>query len=144
MQKNKGFTLIELVMVMVVIGILAVNAMPKFINLKGDAQDAVLSTMAATVLTAANTAHLKQQAAGLGPNDPITVNGVSVQMKDGYPTEVSIGLLVDYSGFEFKQDWTGWFLWNGIWNCRVDYNQVGASSNPSPGKPGVFINKSGC
>lgn len=144
MQKNKGFTLIELVMVIVILGILAVNAIPKFINMKSDAQDAVLSTMAATVLTAANMAHLKQQTAGLGPNDSITIDGVTVQMSDGYPTEVSIGLLVDYSGFTFAEDWTGWFRLQNIWNCRVDYNRVGISGNPLPDKPHVVIEKAGC
>lgn len=144
MQKDKGFTLVELVMVIVIIGILAVNVMPKFVDMKSDARDAVLSSMAATVMTAANIAHLKQQTEGLGPNSSITVNGVSVQLKDGYPTELSIGLLVDYSGFNFKEDWSGWFLWNDIWNCRVDYNQVGRSANPLPDKPNVIIEKSGC
>lgn len=144
MKKNTGFTLVELVMVIVIIGILGVNVMPKFIDLKSDARDAVLSSMAATIMTAANMAHLKQQTAGLGPNDSITVDGVSVQMKDGYPTDLSIGLMVDYSGFHFKEDWTGWFLWNNIWNCRVDYSQVGYSLNPSPDRPGVTIEKAGC
>jgi len=51
---------------------------------------------------------------------------------------------VDSSGFTFKDDWTGWFLWKNIWNCRVDYNQVGSSFNPTSDKPGVLIEKSGC
>jgi len=39
MQKG-GFTLIELVMVIVILGILAVVAIPKFIDLKSEARDA--------------------------------------------------------------------------------------------------------
>jgi MSHA pilin protein MshA len=42
MKKQSGFTLIELVMVIVILGVLAVTALPKFVDLKGDAQAAAL------------------------------------------------------------------------------------------------------
>ena len=45
MQKvstQKGFTLIELIIVIVLLGILAVTAAPKFLNLQDDARDSVL------------------------------------------------------------------------------------------------------
>jgi MSHA pilin protein MshA len=38
MNNEKGFTLIELVMVIVILGILAATAIPKFVDLKSDAQ----------------------------------------------------------------------------------------------------------
>ncbi|WP_219592386.1 prepilin-type N-terminal cleavage/methylation domain-containing protein, partial [Aeromonas salmonicida] len=37
MKKQAGFTLIELVIVIIILGILAVTAAPKFLNLQGDA-----------------------------------------------------------------------------------------------------------
>ncbi len=40
-MKAKGFTLIELVTVIVIVGILAVTALPRFINLTQDAHDSI-------------------------------------------------------------------------------------------------------
>lgn len=41
-MKNKGFSLVEMVVVIVLLGILAVTAAPRFLNLQDDARDAVL------------------------------------------------------------------------------------------------------
>ncbi len=49
MQKQQGFTLIELVVVIIILGILAVTAAPKFINLQGDARASALSGLKAAI-----------------------------------------------------------------------------------------------
>lgn len=43
MRKSNGFTLIELIVVIVILGILAVSAAPKFIDLQSDARAAVVN-----------------------------------------------------------------------------------------------------
>jgi MSHA pilin protein MshA len=53
MKKQSGFTLIELVMVIVILGVLAVTAMPKFLDLKTDAQRAALNGVAGSLASSA-------------------------------------------------------------------------------------------
>ena len=52
MPSNKGFTLIELVVVIVILGILSATALPKFIDLSGDAKSAALEGVAGAIASA--------------------------------------------------------------------------------------------
>ncbi|MEG0007640.1 MAG: type IVa pilus pseudopilin TppF [Aeromonas sp.] len=59
MQKriSHGFTLIELVLVIIVLGILAVTALPRFINIQDDALKSSVSSTAGSFSSAVQLAH---------------------------------------------------------------------------------------
>lgn len=60
-QQQKGFTIIELVVVIVILGILAAVAFPKFQDLSGDAKVAVLNGGKAALTSAAVITYAKNQ-----------------------------------------------------------------------------------
>ena len=54
MKNQSGFTLIELVIVIVLLGVLAAIAVPRFVNLEDDAQEAALTASASAITSAMN------------------------------------------------------------------------------------------
>ena len=90
MKKQQGFTLIELVVVIVILGVLAVTAAPKFINLQADAHTATLNAVKASMQSAATIVHSKALIKGneklsASVNNFVTINGVNTEIAFGYP-----------------------------------------------------------
>ncbi|MDX1266982.1 MAG: type II secretion system protein, partial [Oceanisphaera sp.] len=98
MRKTAGFTLIELVIVIVILGILGAVAAPKFLNLQGDAYGANLNALKSSMESAVTLGNTKAILAGKDKNANANAYNVSIEGNDvsfvhGYPAASETGIL---------------------------------------------------
>lgn len=120
--KQEGFTLIELIVVIVILGILAVTAAPKFVDLQGDARASTLQGLAGAMKGAATLVHGKALVANkvsseaqyvcIGSTSQSSCSPSSkdaVRVKCGFPDATEDGILRALDGTfstDGNSDWT--------------------------------------
>jgi len=145
--KQGGFTLIELVVVITILGILAAFSVPRFASLEGQARLAATQSIGGSVRSGAALAHALWLAQGDPASVSVTMEGQPITIANGYPNAASIANTLAENppaGFVVTPGATTTFAKANssgvaIANCFVEYTPAAAN-----GAPGVVATTNGC
>ena len=130
MNMRKGFTLIELVVVMVILGILAAFAIPKFYDFSKQARIADLNGLQGAINSASVTAHGAALALNQnGATGVVPMEGTNVSLVNGYPSSATGGIdkAVNFSSaYTFA---AGVFTLQT--NCTITYGNATLTTPPT-------------
>lgn len=131
MKQQQGFTIIELIVVIVVLGILAATAIPRFANIGTEARIASIRGVEGSMLSAKEIVRAKWYAAGSSTQATVTsADGTSIAVQTtpanlaGYPTAAGMASALSVSGNITCNGAGATTICNptGFANCTVTYD----------------------
>jgi MSHA pilin protein MshA len=144
-QTASGFTLIELIVVITILGILAAFAVPRFATLEVEARSAAATALAGSLRANVALAHALWLAEGQPAE--IVIDGRAIAISNGYPSSASIDdTLGSLDGFVYHDGSTG----GAFSKTDVDSSLIhdcGVSYAPAdlPGTaPSIMLETGGC
>lgn len=130
MKTQQGFTLIELVMVIVILGILAATALPKFASLQGNARYASLNGALGAVKSASNITHSQALVSNV-INGDISLEGTIVTLVNGYPNAATIDDAAGISTTDYTISGTTSPVTFTSGTCSFSYTNAAAGQAPT-------------
>lgn len=92
MKRQSGFTLIELIIVIVILGILAVTAAPQFFNFGSDARESTVRGLQGSINGAADLVYARSAIEGIENEETDTTDNDGIDVVYGYPAATAAGL----------------------------------------------------
>ncbi|MFT6434051.1 MAG: prepilin-type N-terminal cleavage/methylation domain-containing protein [Candidatus Azotimanducaceae bacterium] len=156
MRYAKGFTLMELVVVIVVLGMLFAVVGPRFMDVRVDSRMVIVETLEDNLRSSVESVKTKAQLSGVdmrrtdrfvdwnGDGDFDDGDGIDLRLDYGYPEQSSLGIdlvIDDMGGFSpIEAEGARHYRFNDLVDCYVSY-----VAPQNAGARGVISsNTSGC